>query len=100
MVDCCREAGMDLGQLITEEGHLPVADQPAVSLATDAMLHYWRGSREEVARLRELPLSSLDPVWDARGLRRNDGKTYDLQPEATAFGIRFSEGVRLTPGGV
>ena len=89
MVACCREAGVDFGQLITEEGHLPVAGQPAVSVATDDVLHYLRGSPEEVAHLRELPLSSLDAVWEARGLRRNVGKTYDLQPEATALGIRF-----------
>ena len=99
MVDCCLEAGVELPQLITEEGHLPVSGRPAVSIATDDVLHYLQASPEEVALLDELPLSRLDSVWDARGLLRNEGTTFDLQQEATALGIRLSAGVQLTPAG-
>ena len=47
MVDTCVAAGFGIDQLLTEEGALLEEGLSAVSVATDDMLHFFRGSEEE-----------------------------------------------------
>ena len=89
MVDCVSAAGFAKGQMLTEEGHLLDDLSEAVTIATDDVLHFFRGTAREAASLAETPLTKLDRTWEARGVLGNDSKSFDLQPEGTALGIDF-----------
>ena len=99
MVDTCTEAGFDRSSLVTEEGAFVPGASGAVSVATDDVLHYLRGTPEEMQELIEPPLAPLDRVWQSRGVIGNDAKSFDVAPSATALGVVFDRGVRLLPRG-
>ena len=99
MLDCCDAAGFSRAQLVTEEGRLGPAEDAMLSIATDDVLHYLRGSRAEREALAEPPLAALDAEWATRGLVPNLTKAFDLEPSATALGMEIRDGVRLLPKG-
>ena len=69
----------------------------AVSIATDDILHFHRGSAQEVETLTESPLASLDQVWQEKGVRPQVSKAFDLQSHAEALAITLGNGMLLTP---
>ena len=66
MISCCREAGFQDEQFLVEEGALPDVDKSCISVATDDVPHFQRGSQQEVAELSTSPLASFDDVWSER----------------------------------
>ena len=99
MVDCCCAADFERDQMLTEEGALPAADKSALSVATDDVLHFQRGSPQEVAELEPPPLQALDSVWLHRGVLSQDAKAFDLHSTAAGLGVVLRDGTALTPKG-
>ena len=60
MTSFCEEAGFLVSQFLHEEGDLPHQTQPAISVATDDVLHFCRRSQQEVSQMRDAPLLALD----------------------------------------
>ncbi len=99
MTDCVRAAGFGPNDFLTEEGALVRDSDMGVSVATDDVLHYFRGSREDVARLSEVPPSPLERVFKERGIKMNSEKSFDLKTSATCLGVEVVDGTHLGPRG-
>ena len=99
MVSCVLEAGFQREQLLTEEGCLVSGNSGAVSVATDDILHFFRGTAEEVAALDDAPLDCLDAIWGRRNVVSNDAKRLDLRSSGVALGVVLQDGCQLLAKG-
>jgi hypothetical protein len=99
MVDRVHGAGFASSQLLTEEWSLLEANDAMLSIATDDVIHYQRGTAEEISRIVEPPLQALDAEWSRRGLAGNSAKSFDLRPSAVSLGIELQDGLRLVARG-
>lgn len=90
-------AGIGAELMLSEEHHLPVSTDRAVSLATDDVVYFSRMTVAERNAACSSPLELLDRVWQDIGLEGKAEKKADFLLNATILGIALHDGIRLMP---
>ena len=98
MTGAVREAGLGVESFLHADNGFPPPDKPAISVATDDVILFERGSAAEMQQHATAPVfNELDRVWRKYGIVAKDSKVMNWVPEATALGVDIVDGKFLMP---